>query len=384
MPKFKLGLIINPFAGIGGEVALKGSDGAEVRAKALAMGAQKKANFKTRQALEHLAQHRDDIQVFTASGEMGEEVSKSLQFDTQVIYTPDSEQTEAADTQELAGRLLEHKVDLILFAGGDGTARNICDVVTDKSPVIGIPAGCKIHSGVYAITPAAAGRVVEKVVTGQLVSVNESEVKDIDEQLFRQGKVQAKHYGEMLVAGDLHYVQAVKSGGKESQELVLDDIAAQVIEDMEENPSHLYVMGSGSTVAAIMDHLGLDNTLLGVDLIQGKQLLAKDLTAQELVEITIGKPTKLVLTLIGGQGHIFGRGNQQLTPDFLEQIGRENIIVVATKTKLESLAGRPLLVDFGDPLKESGFNGLIKVTTGYRDQVLYPVTNQPSESELRK
>lgn len=381
MPDFRLGLIINPYAGIGGEVALKGSDGAAVRSKALAMGAQKKANLKTRLALEVLADYRADLQVYTAAGEMGSDIAESLGFDTHIVYAPENVQTEASDTQKLAKTLMQRGVDIILFAGGDGTARNICDVVGDSLPVIGIPAGCKIHSGVYAVTPAAAGRVVEKLVTGQLVSINESEVKDIDESLFRQGKVQAKHYGEMRVAGDLHYVQAVKSGGKESEELVLADIAAEVIEDMESNPSHLYVMGSGSTVAAIMQELGLSNTLLGVDLIQDQRLLASDLTAQQLAEKIYNQPTKLVITLIGGQGHIFGRGNQQLTADIVKQIGRENILVVATKTKLESLQGRPLLVDFGDPAKESDLTGLMTITTGYRDQVLYPVTNQPQDPQ---
>lgn len=379
MPKFKLGLIINPFAGIGGEVALKGSDGAQVREQALAMGAQKKANAKTQLALTGLLGSLDNIEVLTASGEMGEELARAMGFETHVVYSPRSVQTEAIDTQRLAEALLSHSVDVILFAGGDGTARDVCHVVGEKLPVIGVPAGCKIHSGVYAVTPSAAGKVIEKLSNGELVSINESEVKDIDETLFRQGKVQARHFGDMLVVGDLQYIQAVKSGGKESEELVLLDIAAHVIEDIESNPDYLYVMGSGSTVAVVMSELGLDNTLLGVDLVQNGKLLGTDLTASQLVDKIKNRKAKLVITLIGGQGHIFGRGNQQLSAPLIEQIGLENLIVVATKTKLEALDGRPLLVDFGDPQIDAKFSGLIKVTTGYRDQVLYPVANYEND-----
>lgn len=373
MPKFKLGLIINPFAGIGGEVALKGSDGQAVREKALALGARKKANDKTRLALDVIADLSKQVEVYTAAGEMGGDLAHSIGLETQLVYTPAFEQTEAEDTQNLAHALVQQDVDVILFAGGDGTARDICAIVHEKLPVIGVPAGCKIHSGVYAVTPSAAGKVVEKLVKGQLVSINESEVKDIDENLFRQGKVQARHYGDMLVAGDLQYVQSVKSGGKESEELVLVDIAAHVIEDMQENPEHFYIMGSGSTVAAIMEEMGLDNTLLGVDLVKGEQLIASDLTAAQLQEKVEGQKVKLVITLIGGQGHIFGRGNQQLSATLVQAIGLENIIIVATKTKLEALDGRPLLVDFGDPVVDQQFSGLVTVTTGFRDQVLYPV-----------
>jgi predicted polyphosphate/ATP-dependent NAD kinase len=241
-------------------------------------------------------------------------------------------------------------------------------------PVLGVPAGCKIHSGVYAITPQAAGRVVKQVIQGQLVNVHEAQVMDIDEQLFRQGKVKAKPYGDMLVPSELQYVQAVKMGGKESDELVLDDIAAYIIETMQEYPEHIFVMGSGSTVAHIMQSLGLENTLLGVDLVQNEDLLASDVTSEQLLAYTLEQPTKLIITLIGGQGHILGRGNQQLSPEFIRRVGKQNILLVATKAKLSSLASRPLIVDSGDLALNQELSGLITVHTGYRDQVLYQVT----------
>lgn len=373
--KFRLGVVINPFAGIGGAMALKGSDGAQVRIKALAMGAEKKANQRTETALRELLPYSDIVEIYTASGEMGAEICQSLGFDTRVVYQAALEQTEAVDTENAVTELSQMDIDMLLFAGGDGTARNVCSFIPETLPALGVPAGVKIHSGVYAITPRAAGRVVVKLVTGELVSLDDAEVMDIDEVAFREGKVKARQYGAMRVPAELHYVQAVKNGGREVEELVLTDIAAHVIEDMEEQ---LYIMGSGSTVAAIMDELGLVNTLLGVDAIQEQELLASDLNSQSLLQLIQNQEqnqqTKLVITLIGGQGHIFGRGNQQLSPKVIRAVGRDNIIIVATKSKLIELEGRPLIADTGDDVLNNELAGLIPVITGYHDRVLYPVS----------
>ena len=371
--QFKLGLIVNPVAGLGGSVALKGSDGEDTAAKAIALGAEPKSNSRTKAALEVLVPHQSNITIYTVNDEMGEQTAKSLGFNTQVVYQSSSPTT--SDDTEAAARLLQQQgVDLILFAGGDGTARNICHAVEDSVPVLGIPAGCKIHSGVYAITPKAAGRVVEMLVKGELVTLSDADVMDIDEVAFRQGTVKAKRYGEMQVPSEVRYVQAVKNGGKETDELVLADIAAYVVSEMDADT--LYVMGSGSTVGAVMEEMGLENTLLGVDLVEDQALVGQDLTAQQLLELTTGRETKLVITLIGGQGHIFGRGNQQLSPALIKAIGRDNIIVVATKTKLQALNGRPLICDTGDSELDDELSGYIRVTSGFNDHIMYAVGHQ--------
>lgn len=372
---FKLGLLVNPYAGIGGSLALKGSDGAEIREKALAMGAQKKALDKTRLALEHIVSIKDQVQLYVASGDMGETLAQQMGFNYSVVYQPQHTQTESQDTEATAQALLALQVDLILFAGGDGTARNVCHVIGNSVPVLGVPAGCKIHSAVYAITPAAAGRVLKQVIKGEIVSVSDSEVMDIDEVLFRQGKVNARQFGEMQVPTELRYIQAVKMGGKESDELVLADIAAHIIEIIDDNPEHLFVMGSGSTVDFIMQELGIKNTLLGVDVIKNNQLVASDVTASELLEITAHQNHKLVLTLIGGQGHVIGRGNQQLSARFLKLLSKENILLIATKSKIANLSGRPLIVDSGNVSVDRQLSGLVSIVTGYHDQVLYPIAN---------
>ena len=374
---FKLGLIVNPVAGLGGTVALKGSDGAHTAAKAIELGAEPKANSRTKAALEVLLPYKERLTIYTVNGDMGEQTAKALGFNVEVVYNT-SAITTSDDTEQAAKILKNSGVDLVLFAGGDGTARNICHAIEDTIPVLGIPAGCKIHSGVYAITPKAAGRVVEMLVKGELVTLADADVMDIDEDAFRQGTVKAKRYGEMQTPSEVRYMQAVKNGGKETDELVLADIAAHVVSQMDEDT--FYIMGSGSTVEAIMEEMGLENTLLGVDLIKDQTLVAQDLTAKQLLELTHDQSTKLVITLIGGQGHIFGRGNQQLSPVLIRAIGKENIIVVATKTKLQALNGRPLICDTGDGELDDELTGYIKVTTGFNDHIMYAVGHQNLEN----
>jgi len=387
MNKFKLGFLINPIAGIGGSVALKGSDGIGIAEKAQSLGAQAKANLRAGMALEILLPYKDDLIIYTANALMGEFCANQLGFTTEVIYSnPVDDQrydgdpllkTSASDTENATKALIGQGVDILLFAGGDGTARNICHQVGDNFPVLGIPAGCKIHSGVYAVTPKAAGRIIEMMVTHQLVTVTEADVMDIDETLFREGVVKAKRYGEMQVPSELRYIQAVKSGGKELDELVLQDIAASIIDDMDEQ---LYIIGSGSTTAFIMEELGEKNTLLGVDVMCQQSVLANDITENQLWQYiqtakTIAQTVKLVITLIGGQGHIFGRGNQQLSPRIIREIGKEHIIIVATKNKLTALNARPLISDTGDSELDQQLSGYMPVTTGYKDQVLYQVAS---------
>ncbi|GGB47996.1 ATP-NAD kinase [Oceanisphaera marina] len=376
---FKIGLIVNPLAGLGGSVALKGSDGMAEQARAL--GAEPRALQRTQLALAELLELNDRFSLYTVAGEMGETVCQALNLPVTVCYQPQSRVTTTADDTRLAvTALVEQGIDLLLFAGGDGTARDVCAAAPPGLCVLGIPAGVKIHSGVYGVTPAGTGRLLARLVRGEPVSLMAADVMDIDEAAFRQGRVHAKRYGEMLIPGDLSYVQAVKVSGVESDELVLTDIADEIIERMQAEPEAYYIMGSGSTVAAVMERLGLENTLLGVDLVHRQRLVASDLDATRLHQQIAGKPGKLVITLIGGQGHIFGRGNQQLSPAVIKAVGQHNIWLLATKTKLNSLQGRPLRVDTNDPELDRQLSGLMRVITGYQDEVLVRVANPENEA----
>lgn len=364
---FRLGLIINPYAGLGGAVGLKGSDG--VAEQALALGAVPMVQQRAEQALRELMPWQEQIVIRTVGGAMGEEIARTLGFNTEVICQAAQQPSTAEDSEHAAQQLAAAGIDLLLFAGGDGTARNICSAVGDRVTVLGIPAGCKIHSGVYAITPAAAGKVVAQMVRGELISVQEALVMDIDEVAFRQGTVRAKRYGEMQIPTALRYVQSVKSAGKESEALVLDDLAAYFVSQMEDDVR--YVMGSGTTVAAVMHELGLPNTLLGVDVVENGEVIAADVTAARLLELVQQHPAQLVITLIGGQGHIFGRGNQQLSPAVIRAVGRNNIHLLATKSKIQALDGRPLISDSGDPALDRELSGMLRILCGYNDYVMY-------------
>lgn len=372
---FRLGLIINPLAGLGGSVGLKGSD--DKAEQALALGAVPQAMNRVKTALQELLPQKHLVEVLTVAGDMGENVCLELGFSHQIIYRSSTLPSTARDTEIAAKLIAEQGVDLLLFAGGDGTARNICTAVSEHTTVLGVPAGVKIHSGVYAISPQAAGKLVAKLVTGELVSLSDAPVMDIDEQAFSAGIVKARRFGEMRIPAQLRYVQSVKMGGRESEELVLADLAAYVTSQMDDNIR--YVMGSGSTVAAVMAELGLDNTLLGVDVVENGQLIAKDVTANQLLALVSDYPSQLIITLIGGQGHIFGRGNQQLSPAVIRAIGRENILLIADKAKLQQLEGRPLIADTGDSTLDKQLTGLINILTGYNDYVMYRLGYEDEE-----
>jgi predicted polyphosphate/ATP-dependent NAD kinase len=366
-----LGLIINPLAGIGGSVGLKGSDGAEIIKEALSRGAQCKSSERAGLSLSVLVPIKEHIRIITCPKSMGENLVANMGFNYQVLDNIALVNTSAEDTCNAAQQLLDKKVDIIVFAGGDGTARDICSVVADTIPVLGIPAGVKIHSAVYAVTPKAAGEVIAQLVRGELIDVKAHDVRDIDEDAFRNNIVKAKFYGEMRVPQAGQFVQSVKQGGVEVEELVLQDIAADIVEGMEDDV--LYFIGSGKTTLAVMDELQLENTLLGIDAVLNHQLLKKDVSESDILAFLDQYPGKAVISVIGGQGHIIGRGNQQLSAAVLKKLGKGNLKVISTKAKISALEGRPLIVDSGDNDLDSDFSGTIEVTTGFKDYIIYPV-----------
>jgi len=268
---------------------------------------------------------------------------------------------------------VEQGVDLIVFAGGDGTARDVLDVLSkelnSKIPVVGIPAGVKIHSAVYAVTPSQAGELVNLLISGEPMSLHDARVMDLDEDAFRKGEVIAQCYGYLSVPVDDTRMQLIKQGGINHHEIAVQDIATDVIESMQ--PDTYYLIGSGSTTAEIMNQLSLDNTLLGIDIVYNQALVASDVDEQTILKTITDRPVKMVVTVIGGQGHVFGRGNQQLSADVIRHVGQENIIIVATNDKLRSLNKRPMISDTGDPDLDRQLAGLYPVVTGYQQQTLY-------------
>jgi predicted polyphosphate/ATP-dependent NAD kinase len=368
----KLGVIINPIAGMGGRVGLKGSDGIEVLSKARELGARPESPQRAVEALKVIAKVKDRLEVIAYPGEMGEDECREAGLAPVVIGSIPRRETTAEDTEKAAREMAARKVDLLLFAGGDGTARNIYNVVQDRVPTLGIPAGVKIHSAVYAVTPRSAGELVVMFAEGKVRDFRDAEVMDIDEDAFRRGILSARLFGYLRVPEESRYVQSVKAGGVLAQKEALQGIAADVIDSMVDSDCY-FIIGPGTTPRAIMERLGLENTLLGVDIVRNKRLVAKDVAENHLIHLVKGNKAKIVVTMIGGQGHLFGRGNQQLSPRVIREVGRENIIVIGTKAKLAALGGRPLLVDTGDEDLNQQLSGYRRVTTGSGDYVFYKV-----------
>jgi len=378
MQRLTLGLVVNPFAGVGGPAGLKGSDGADIVAEALARGVQPRATERAQRCLAALEAYRQRLTLLTYGGAMGEDLARALGWPVKVVGQASADdRSSASDTQAAVAALQAAEVDLLLFVGGDGTARDVCCALEAvdhvQQPVLGIPSGVKMHSGVFAISPEAAAQVVAQMLSGALVDLCEREVRDIDEGAFRQGVVKSRHYGDMLVPEDSQFVQHCKEGGAAVEELVLVDIAADLRENLEDDV--WYLVGAGTTAQALMDDLGLENSLLGIDLVCNEELLAADLSGPELEQRLANHQGAVVgiLSITGGQGSLIGRGNQQLTPAVLRRIGRDNIWVVASKEKVAELNGRALLMDSNDTELDRHWQGYVRVITGYRESILYPL-----------
>jgi len=367
-----LGLIVNPVAGLGGRVGLKGSDGTDIQRQALALGALPEAQRRAREALEALQPSRDELVLFTYPGEMGEDAAREAGCEPRVIGAITRGATTSRDTRQAALAMQRLGVDLLLFAGGDGTARDIYTAVGEEQPVLGIPAGVKIHSAVFGTSPASAGEVAVRYLRGGL-SLREGEVLDIDEEAYRQGILSARLYGVLCVPYWRGLVQGAKAQSGPGDEAAQRGLARRIVANMD--PDCLYIIGPGTTTRALASELGLGKTLLGVDVVLGGKLVAADANESQLLALIEGWEARIIVTPIGGQGFVFGRGNQQIGPRVIARVGPDRIIVVSTPGKLHRLGGAPLRVDSGDRALDNRLSGYIRVITGYGDDAVYRLTS---------
>jgi predicted polyphosphate/ATP-dependent NAD kinase len=366
-----LGLIVNPVAGIGGRVGLKGSDGEEIQRRALALGAVPQSSNRATQALERF-ESTEGLELITYPDEMGENAAKVCGFEPTVIGAIDPGETTAQDTRSAAKVMRQMGVDLLLFAGGDGTARDVYSAVGVALPALGIPAGVKIHSAVYARNPTSAGDLAQSYLQGRVSTLREAEVMDIDEEAFRRGIVSPKLYGYLEVPFETRLVQSLKTPSRPGERGAMAAIAADVVSRMEHG--WLYIIGPGTTTREIARRLGLDKTLIGVDVVADGQLVAMDVNESQLLRLIEGRRARIIVTPIGGQGCIFGRGNQQISPQVIAKVGRNNIIVVSTTEKIHSLHGRSLWVDTGDREADAMLTGHVRVVTGIGERTVYRVS----------
>ncbi len=370
--KRKLGLVVNPIAGMGGRVGLKGTDGEAILRRAIELGAEPVAPSRAVEMLRYLSPIRGEVELITYPYEMGQNEAIASGFKPTVIGSITLGKTSAHDTEEAVGEMAELGVDLIVFVGGDGTARDICEKVDAVVPVLGVPAGVKVHSSVFAINPKAAAETTLRFIREEL-QLREAEVMDVDEEAFRMGRLSAKLYGYMMVPYEEHRIQATKVASPltEDEQEHQTAIAKHIVEEVE--AGCLYILGPGTTTRAIAQFMGLEKTLLGVDVAYNGKLIGRDVNEKQLLSLVEGRRSKVVVTPIGGQAYLFGRGNQQISPRVIRAVGKENIIVVATKHKLATLRPRSLLVDTGDAILDQELRGYMRVVTGYMEETVVRV-----------
>jgi predicted polyphosphate/ATP-dependent NAD kinase len=360
-----VGFIVNPVAGMGGAVGLKGTDGKAILEKAVSLGAKPVAPARAESFLCELKPVQGRIRLVVGAGGMGEDEAKSCGFSCTVLGERKKE-TSTEDTIEIAKIIKEMNASLLVFCGGDGTARDIFNAVNTSLPVLGVPTGVKMHSAVFAVDTKAAAKIATAFLFEELL-LKEAEVMDVDEEAFRSGRVSAELYGYMLVPYEPSLIQSAKMASPMTESEMRNQaaIAIYIIENMQ--PDVIYIVGPGTTTRTIGDLLDAKKTLLGVDLFCNKKLIAKDVNEKQILEKIRGKKTQIIVTPIGGQGFIFGRGNQQISPKVIRQVGINNIIVVATKNKLENL--KSLRVDTGDPkLDEELRKRKLKVIVDYKTE----------------
>lgn len=405
-----IGVIVNPVAGVGGPAGLAGSDGVAVQLEALRRGGRARAAERATAALRVLAAARPGLDVLTAAGPLGEDAVRAAGLTPRVVYTPSPRArslpakgtmsslsgrgsdgdvpfgaaegaTTGDDTARAAAALHAAGASLVLFAGGDGTARDVARGLPSGVPMLGIPAGVKMYSGCFAVGPAAAGALAADWLTRRL-ALAEAEVLDLDEDLLRAGRPEPLLFALVPVPVSAGRTQARKAPTPAGAREAVRRAAAGAADRM--RPGTRYLLGPGGTTAELGRLLGLDTSPLGVDIVHDGRLIARDVTERQAYEAVTGHDAQAIVTVIGGQGFLLGRGNQQLSARVIAALGADPLLVVATEQKLIDLAGRPLLVDTGDPALDERLAGHVTVITGPAAASLYPVsaaTAAPIEGE---
>lgn len=377
-----IGLVVNPVAGVGGPAGLAGSDGADVQRLALERGAHARAPQRATAALRVLAARHPALVVITAGGTMGADAVRAAGLEPWVVHQP-GPATDAADTSAAVAAVAAAGATLILVAGGDGTLRDAATGLTrtpvgqlatdqpaDQPAVLGIPAGVKMYSPVFAVSPHAAGALAAEWADGTLPTA-EREVLDVDEQAMRHARVDPVLHGMLRVPFKVGRTQSRKAATPASEAAAVVAAARGVVRRM--LPGIRYLLGPGSTTAEVAGQLGIRKSPLGVDVIlDGRQVIAAASEEQLLAEVAKG-PAQAVVTVIGGQGFLLGRGNQQLSAAVIRALGDDPLMVVAPEQKIIDLLGRPLIVETGDPDLDARLSGHIRIVTGVGTTSMYAV-----------
>ena len=374
----KLGLLINPIAGMGGAVGLKGTDG-DLAVKAKALGAEPVAASRARTALSELARTCPDAEILTCSGSMGASVAERAGFATQIVCETDADDTSVEDTQAGARAIIARGPGLLLFVGGDGTARDISAVVGSELPILGVPSGVKMHSAVFAATARAAGAIAARYLRADDPEslLSDAEIMDrIDSKVPGQA-CSPQLFGIVRTPGYRFLVPGAKASRPVAAPQALAAAVDRVAALLQDNSVSL--IGPGSTMQALATQLGFEGSALGVDATRNGKVLAIDLDEARILELIGGEAARIVLSVVGGQGFLFGRGNQPLSARVISEVGVDNIVIVASLEKLAGLPGNCLFVDTGDERVDDLLAGFLPVIVSDAKTVMMPVKNASRE-----
>ena len=355
----RIGALVNPVAGLGGTVALKGTDG--MVAEALARGAVPLAGVRFAEGMAVLAAACPGVLLRVAPGALGADHLAGLPLTLDSI-APFPLTGTAHDTRAAVRAM--GTLDLLVVAGGDGTLRDVMREIAPGTGLLGIPCGVKMHSGAFARSPATAGRMLADLVSGRVpLTLSEAEVMDIDEAALRHGVIAPRLHGYALTPRS-EGMQPAKGRPRHDDAADLRAAGAEVARGLAADM--LAVVGPGRSAAMVLQAMGLEGTVLGVDAVCGGRLIGRDLTGpalEALVERHAG-PVVLVMGVTGGQGFVFGRGNAQIGPGVIARAGRAGLIVLAGADKLALLVPPVLWMDLPDAALAVGLEGYLRVRTG--------------------
>ena len=379
MQAYRLGLIVNPIAGMGGAVGLKGSD-RELAERARSLGAVPLAGGRAVAALSQLTDLQDRLVVLTCSRAMGAEAAGASGLPAQVASVVQDGPTSAADTKAAALRILDRQPDLLLFAGGDGTARDLLEALGQRVPMLGVPCGVKMHSATFAATPRAAGEVARRylLAADREALLRDAEILDREASPATRGRLSPKLYGMVRTPCLSFLVPSAKSSGGPSEPAALQSAVHRGVELAADK--RIALIGPGSTMQQVKRELGFEGTLLGVDAAAEGRCLAKDLSERDILDLLRGRPARILLSVVGGQGFLFGRGNQQFSPRVIRAVGLDQIFALASLEKLTALPEQCLLVDTGDDQLDDQLAGFLEVIVSDSRTVLMPVRNAGREA----
>ena len=368
MDKIKIGLIVNPISGFGGPLGLKGSDSDDIwdHVTDVYNLPSLKRTYDTLNNID--SKIADKIVFYTGSELLGEYLLKQFGFKFKIVYTSKIQRTSRSDTYKLLNEFKNQNVDLIVFAGGDGTSSDLIKIIDTDIPVVGIPVGVKMYSSIFPLSPIYSSKIISEFCTYKKIEFILREVSDLDDRKINKGITSTKFIGYLNTPLNLddNYLQESKGSSISDEGNEIDNL----IEDFNDRYTNLnsYIFGPGSTTNSILKSIDIDGTLLGFDIIKNKKLLYKDCAEKDIYNYLNTKQAKnsnLVLTIIGNQGFLFGRGNQQISPRILNIIDKNNLLIYSTKTKLDSL-NNEILIDTGDLITDKKFTGYVNIITGYK------------------